>query len=95
MEIEHMPSGDDDVFLSRAEAAALCRLNPRTLGNLAAMKPPQGPPYMKTARLRGKTLYRRSAVVAWLESNGRGHTEPAVKPAKAQARPRRRKAART
>jgi hypothetical protein len=71
------------------------RLNPRTLGNLAAMKPPQGPPYMKTARLRGKTLYRRSALIAWLEANGRGHTEPAVQPAEAKAKPRRRKAART
>jgi hypothetical protein len=95
MEIEHMVGMNDDEFLTRTEAAALVRLNPRTLGNLAAMKPPQGPPYMKTARLRGKTLYRRSALIAWLEANGRGHTGLAVQPAEAKAKPRRRKAART
>jgi hypothetical protein len=95
MEIEHMVGMNDDEFLTRTEAAALVRLNPRTLGNLAAKKPPQGPPYMKTARLRGKTLYRRSALIAWLEGNGCGHTESAVQPADHRAKPRRRKAATT
>lgn len=57
-------------FLTRPEAAALMRLNTRTLGNLAAAG--EGPPYLKTARLRGKCLYRESDVVAWLERNGRG-----------------------
>lgn len=57
-------------FLTRPEAAAICRLNARTLGNLAAAG--EGPPYLKTARLRGKALYRESDVVAWLERNGRG-----------------------
>ncbi len=59
-------------FLTRPEAAALMRLNVRTLGNLAAMNPPQGPPYLKTARLRGKALYRESDVIAYMERNGRG-----------------------
>lgn len=79
---------EDDPFLTRTEAAALMHLSPRTLGNLAAMKPPQGPRYMKTSALRGKTLYRRSAVVAYLEANGGGasiratvaHGEPATSP---------------
>lgn len=86
-------------FLTRPEAAALCRLNARTLGNLAAMNPPQGPPYLKTARLRGKALYRESDVVAWLERNGRGQpaassTASGTTSVSAKPRsPRRRKAA--
>jgi hypothetical protein len=56
-------------FLTRPEAAALMRLDPRTLGNLAAAG--DGPPYLKTARLRGKALYRESDVIAYLERNGR------------------------
>lgn len=83
-------------FLTRPEAAALCRLNTRTLGNLAAAG--EGPPYLKTARLRGKALYREADVVAWLERNGRGQpatsstasgtTSSSARP----ATPRRRKA---
>ncbi len=57
-------------FLTRPEAAALMRLDPRTLGNLAAAG--DGPPYLKTARLRGKALYRLADVIAYLERNGRG-----------------------
>jgi hypothetical protein len=94
MEVEGMVGMGDDVFLTRTEAAALMRLNPRTLANLAAQH--AGPPYMKTARLRGKTLYRRSEVVRYMEVNGRGHaasSSPATSPAKQTTR--RRKAAAT
>ena len=57
-------------FLTRPEAAALCRLHTRTLSNLAAAG--EGPPYLKTARLRGKALYREADLLRWLEANGRG-----------------------
>lgn len=83
---------DHDPFLTRAEAAALMHLSPRTLGNLASMKPPQGPAYMKTAALRGKTLYRRSAVVAYLEANGRGAGRVTSDKSSQPAKPQRRKA---
>lgn len=83
---------EDDVFLTRTEAAALMRLNPRTLGNLAAKR--QGPPYMKTSVLAGRALYRRSDVIAFLESNGRGPAERHVTaPALSPAVPRRRRKA--
>ena len=60
---------DPDRLLTRAEAAALMRLTPGGLSNLHARG--QGPAYLKTARVRGKALYRRDAVLAYLESNGR------------------------
>jgi hypothetical protein len=69
-------SVNDDPFLTRTEAAALMRLNPRTLDNLAAMK--KGPPYMRTAMLCGRVLYRRSAVIAYLEACGRQTDPPCV-----------------
>jgi len=83
-------------FLTRPEAAALMRLDPRTLGNLAAAG--DGPPYLKTARLRGKALYRESDVIAYLERNGRGQPAASSKgtgttSSSARAKsPRRRKA---
>ena len=81
---------DDDPFLTRTEAAALMRLNPRTLGNLAALR--KGPPYVRTSTLRGRALYRRSAVLAFLDSNAAEVEAP--QPA-ASAKKRKRKAAAT
>jgi hypothetical protein len=79
---------DNDPFLTRVEAAALMHLSPRTLANLASSNPPQGPAYMKTAALRGKTLYRRSAVVAYLEANGGGAGRRASDKPSQPAKPR-------
>jgi hypothetical protein len=89
---------NDETFLTRSETARLMRLAPSTLRNLAAMKPPQGPPYMKTARLRGRTLYRKSEVIAYMEGNGRCRPESAPAPqaallAEPKPKPKRRKAA--
>ena len=64
-----MSERDPDRLLTRAEAAAMMRLSPGGLANLHARG--EGPAYLKTARLRGKALYRRDAVLAYLESNGR------------------------
>jgi hypothetical protein len=75
---------NDDQFLTRTEAARLMRLHPRTLGNLAAKRPRQGPPFMKTSALAGRALYRRSAVIAFMEQNAAVRTlapTPTDKPA--------------
>lgn len=65
----------DPELLTRREAALLMRVSPGTLCNMHARG--QGPAYLKTARIRGKALYRREAVLAYLESNG---SKPAGKP---------------
>jgi hypothetical protein len=78
---------NDDQFLTRTEAARLMRLHPRTLGNLAAKR--QGPPYMKTSALAGRALYRRSAVIAFMEQNAAVRT---LAPTPTDTKPRRRKA---
>ena len=78
---------NDDQFLTRTEAARLMRLNPRTLGNLAAKR--QGPPYMKTSALAGRALYRRSAVIQFMEQNAAVRT---LAPTPTDTKPRRRKA---
>jgi hypothetical protein len=67
-----MSERDPDRLLTRAEAAAMMRLSPGGLANLHARG--EGPAYLKTARIRGKALYRREAVLAYLESNGRKPT---------------------
>jgi hypothetical protein len=82
-------TANNDPFLTRTEAAALMRLNPRTLDNLAAKK--KGPPYMRTSMLCGRALYRRSAVIAYLEACGRQTDPPYVdKGSPAKRGPRRR-----
>jgi hypothetical protein len=86
---------NDETFLTRSETARLMRLAPSTLRNLAAMKPPQGPPYMKTARLRGRALYRKSEVIAYMEGNGRCRPESVQLPSAGKPKPKRRKAATT
>ena len=78
----------DDPFLTRTEAAALMRLNPRTLDNLAAKK--KGPPYMRTSLLCGRALYRRSAVIAYLEACGRQTDPPGLDKSSPAKRSRRR-----
>jgi len=55
-------------LLTRSEAAALMRVSPGTLANMHARG--EGPAYLKTARLRGKALYRPATVMAYLERNG-------------------------
>ncbi len=84
-------------FLTRTEVAQMVRLDVRTLGNLAAAG--SGPPYLRTGRVRGRTLYREADVVAWLQGNARsqpatsstakGTTSSSARPKS----PRRRKAA--
>jgi hypothetical protein len=61
-------------LLTRSEAAAIMRVSPGTLANMHARG--DGPAYLKTARVRGKALYRPAAVMAYLERNGtkRGST---------------------
>ena len=72
-------------LLTRAEAAALMRLSgPAALSNMHARG--EGPAYMKTARLRGKALYRREAVLAYLEGNGKQPAGQAKRPRKATSR---------
>jgi hypothetical protein len=65
----------DAELLTRREAAALMRVSPGTLANMHARG--AGPAYLKTARVRGKALYRRAVVLAYLESNGRTPAAPA------------------
>jgi hypothetical protein len=67
-----MSERDPDRLLTRAEAAAMMRLSPGGLANLHARG--EGPAYLKTARIRGKALYRPEVVMAYLESNGRKPT---------------------
>jgi len=77
-------------FLTRVEAAHMMRLDPATLGNLAAKR--QGPPYMKTARTRGKALYRKTDVLAYLQANGRacgGSSTATSSTSKASGKPAR------
>ncbi len=81
---------EHDPYLTRVETALLMRVSPRTLGNLAAQK--KGPPYVRTSAVRGRTLYRKSAVVAFLESNA-PVGEAMESPAKPAGKARRRKAA--
>ncbi|MDC7122382.1 helix-turn-helix domain-containing protein [Cellulomonas fimi] len=59
----------DDPLLRTAEVAPLLRCSPETLRVWRYRR--QGPPYVKAGR---QVLYRRSAVVQWLED----HTERAV-----------------
>jgi hypothetical protein len=79
-----------DPYLTRAEAALLMRISARTLGNLATQR--KGPPYVRTSAVRGRALYRKSAVVAFLESNA-PVGEAMESPAKPAGKGRRRKAA--
>ncbi len=84
-------------FLTRTEVAQMVRLDVRTLGNLASAG--SGPPYLRTGRVRGRTLYRERDVVAWLQDNARGQpatSSLASSTASSSPRPkspRRRKAA--
>lgn len=86
-----------DKFLTRTEVASLCRLAPRTLGNLASAG--DGPAYVRTGQVRGRALYRESDVLSWLERNTRTQTaasSPASSRTSSSAKaktPRRRKAA--
>lgn len=83
-------------FLTRTEVAALVRLCPRTLGNLAAAG--DGPAYVRTGQVRGRALYRESDVLSWLERNGRGQpaassTDSGTTSSSAKAKPQRRRKA--
>lgn len=71
-------------LLTRTEAAALMRVSPGALSNMHARG--EGPAYMKTARLRGKALYRREAVLAYLEGNGKQPAGQAKRQRKATSR---------
>ena len=72
-------------LLTRKEAAALMRLSgPAALSNMHARG--EGPAYMKTARLRGKALYRREVVLAYLEGNGKQPAGQVKRPRKATSR---------
>jgi hypothetical protein len=85
-------------FLTRTEVASLCRLNPRTLGNLASAG--DGPPYVRTGQVRGRALYKEADVLSWLERNARGQaaalsTASDTTGSSAKAKPQRRRKAAT
>lgn len=77
----------DHHLLTRKEAAALMRVSPGALANMHARG--EGPRYLKTARLRGKALYRREAVLAYLEGNGKQPAGQAKQQQRRQQRQRK------
>lgn len=53
---------DNDEYMTSREAAALLRVAPQTLALWRCRR--KGPPWVKPG---GRVLYRREAVLAWLE----------------------------
>ena len=78
-------------FLTRTEVARWLKLHPQSLANMASRH--QGPKFLRTGRLQGRALYRRSDVLAWLEANV-SRRDPVTKqaPRCKPTQPRRRKA---
>ena len=69
-------------FITRTECAAWLKMHPISLGNMASQG--RGPKFVRTSHLQGKTLYRVSDVLAWLESNV-GGGKPAATATEADA----------
>ncbi len=57
-----------DELLTEAEAARLLRIAPRTLRWWRSKG--TGPPYVRLGR---RVMYRRAAVLKWLEEKEKGH----------------------
>jgi hypothetical protein len=60
-------SADQEVF-STIEAAVFLRTKPQTMDKWRLTKG-GGPPFSRIGNGRGKILYRKSALIKWLEEN--------------------------
>ncbi len=75
----------EDAFLSEKQTAEFLGTKVSTLRNWSALR--KGPPRIKVGR---KAMYRREALVTWLQSRERDHEAP--KPARGRGRPKKRAA---
>jgi hypothetical protein len=60
------PTMDHDPVFSREQAARFLGVSPQTLAGWA-VEPGKGPTFSRTGPTRGRVMYRRSALVAFLE----------------------------
>ena len=64
------------IFMLELEAAELARLQPSTLQNWRVLG--TGPPFIRLGGARGRIVYEREALIAWIRSHERTSTSDDV-----------------